>query len=233
VTEPEGPPLVVITDDVAVQQRAERLARELGVVLLPFRSLSSCVLPDEAGAVLIELGLDGALDAIAELKSLHPDLAVVGVLTRPAPDLWVEAERQGADLVLTHGTLSRRMPSFLAERADHRPRTHRLRVADVKDLDGRLGYLARVEVPGAEDVAVYRVGYGYHAVSDRCPHAGAALHEGTLEGTVLTCPRHGSQFDVTTGQRVRGPADEPLRTYAIVTEQGSVFLEYEASSSPD
>ncbi len=48
---------------------------------------------------------------------------------------------------------------------------------------------------------------------DVCPHAGAVLSSGELEATVLTCPRHGSQFDVCTGTRVRGPADADVQTF--------------------
>jgi nitrite reductase/ring-hydroxylating ferredoxin subunit len=57
-----------------------------------------------------------------------------------------------------------------------------------------------------------------------CPHAGATLSEGEVEGSIVTCPRHGSQFDVCTGERVRGPADEGLRTMRVVEEDGFVHL---------
>jgi nitrite reductase/ring-hydroxylating ferredoxin subunit len=224
VIEPQGPPIVLIAGHAVVQQRLERVARELGAVLLPFRSVAACAM-DEPRAVVIELGLDGALDVITEIKRRVPDVPVVGVLTAPSRDLWVEAEARGAELVLTHGTLSRQLPAFLREHAQRPARARRVRVGHARDLEGRLGFLGMVAVPDGEPVALYRVGYGYCAVADRCPHAGAALHEGELEGGVLTCPRHGSQFDVTTGARVRGPADDPLRVYPVLVEQGEVFLE--------
>ena len=40
----------------------------------------------------------------------------------------------------------------------------------------------------------------------------------------MTCPRHGSQFDVTTGQRVRGPADTDIPTYPTVADGGQFYL---------
>jgi len=48
------------------------------------------------------------------------------------------------------------------------------------------------------------------------------LSEGELEQRVLTCPRHGSQFDVCTGERLRGPADTGIATYPVVVAGGQV-----------
>jgi nitrite reductase/ring-hydroxylating ferredoxin subunit len=62
-------------------------------------------------------------------------------------------------------------------------------------------------------------------VGARCTHAGAPLEEGTIEGEVLTCPWHGSQFKVTDGSVVRGPAEKPLKTYKVTIRDGSVFIE--------
>ncbi len=51
----------------------------------------------------------------------------------------------------------------------------------------------------------------FHAVSDRCSHEGALLSGGRLDGGVVTCPAHGSRFDVATGKNLSGPvmADLP------------------------
>lgn len=48
--------------------------------------------------------------------------------------------------------------------------------------------------------AVYNVDGQYHAVDGVCPHAGGPLGKGTLRGSVVTCPWHGWQFNVATGQ---------------------------------
>jgi nitrite reductase/ring-hydroxylating ferredoxin subunit len=77
---------------------------------------------------------------------------------------------------------------------------------------------------------VYHVGGRLHAVADVCPHAGAVLSDGELEGPVLTCPAHGSQFDVCTGDRRRGPADVDLRTFPLAEEGGRVYLVVDQSS---
>ena len=49
-------------------------------------------------------------------------------------------------------------------------------------------------------VALFNVEGTFHALDGICPHAGGPLGEGTLQGTTVTCPWHGWQFDVTTGR---------------------------------
>ncbi len=48
--------------------------------------------------------------------------------------------------------------------------------------------------------------------------SGWAAGEGELEGTVVTCPWHGAQFEVTTGQVVGPPAGQSVATYKVVVE---------------
>lgn len=48
--------------------------------------------------------------------------------------------------------------------------------------------------------AVYNVDGRFHVLDGICPHAGGPLGKGMLQGCVVTCPWHGWQFDVTTGQ---------------------------------
>ena len=43
----------------------------------------------------------------------------------------------------------------------------------------------------------------YYAADNKCPHMGANLSLGKLEGTILTCPRHGSKFDLKDGRVIR------------------------------
>ena len=51
-----------------------------------------------------------------------------------------------------------------------------------------------------------------------------ALAEGELNGNVVTCPCHGGQFDVTTGQVVGGPPPESIKTYACATEGDDIVV---------
>ena len=73
---------------------------------------------------------------------------------------------------------------------------------------------------GGELVAIASVEGTLYAFDDLCPHRQCSLAEGRLEDTVVTCPCHGSQFDVTTGERLRGPAVRGVRTYTVRVDNG-------------
>jgi 3-phenylpropionate/trans-cinnamate dioxygenase ferredoxin subunit len=54
-----------------------------------------------------------------------------------------------------------------------------------------------------KDIIIARVDGKYYAASGRCPHMKAYLSKSKLKGTIVTCPMHGSQFDLKTGKVVR------------------------------
>ena len=100
------------------------------------------------------------------------------------------------------------------------------------------GTMKAVSVEGHE-VLLARVGEEYYASDNRCPHMGGILSDGRLEGAVVTCPRHGSQFDLRNGEVVRwlrgsglvsgiGKALKPsksLRMYRVTVEDDSLKVE--------
>ena len=67
-------------------------------------------------------------------------------------------------------------------------------------------------------MAVYNADGALYATQGACTHRGGPLSEGDLAGHVVTCPLHGSQFDVTTGQVLQGPATEPLTCYRVIVD---------------
>jgi nitrite reductase/ring-hydroxylating ferredoxin subunit len=77
------------------------------------------------------------------------------------------------------------------------------------------GRTALVHLDG-QPVAIYNVGGTFYATQEICTHAGGPLSQGELEGKVITCPWHGSCFDVTNGAVVCGPATKALKTYRVV-----------------
>ena len=90
--------------------------------------------------------------------------------------------------------------------------------------DISVGELIAFKIKGNEVLAV-NLGSKIVCLEGRCTHAGASLAEGNLEGEVLTCPWHYSQFNVITGEVIRGPAGKPLKTYRIEEKDGIVFIE--------
>ena len=75
------------------------------------------------------------------------------------------------------------------------------------------------EAGGLPAVIVRREGL-LHAMGAVCSHAGGPLHEGKLDGDVVTCPWHASQLRFADRRVVGGPAtfDQPL----VVRERGVV-----------
>jgi 3-phenylpropionate/trans-cinnamate dioxygenase ferredoxin component len=71
-------------------------------------------------------------------------------------------------------------------------------------------------------VSVARVGDGLFAFDDLCTHEGCQLSAGILTDTTLMCPCHGSQFDITSGAVLRGPAKRPLTTYEVREQGGEI-----------
>ncbi len=71
-------------------------------------------------------------------------------------------------------------------------------------------------------VSVARIGDKLFAFDDLCTHEGCQLSAGILAGTTLMCPCHGSQFDVTSGAVLRGPAKQPLTTYEVREQGGEI-----------
>lgn len=70
------------------------------------------------------------------------------------------------------------------------------------------------------DTAVFNVLGRLCATQAACPHRQGPLAEGRLEGSTVTCPWHGSMFDVCSGAVLRGPARDPLQTRRVVVEDG-------------
>jgi nitrite reductase/ring-hydroxylating ferredoxin subunit/uncharacterized membrane protein len=70
------------------------------------------------------------------------------------------------------------------------------------------GGTAKATVEG-RNVLLYKKSGRVHAMEDTCTHAGGPLSEGKIEGDVVTCPWHGSQFRLTDGAVLRSPACFP------------------------
>jgi 3-phenylpropionate/trans-cinnamate dioxygenase ferredoxin subunit len=74
-------------------------------------------------------------------------------------------------------------------------------------------------------VNVASTGGHLYAFDDTCTHTGCSLARGKLEGTTVTCACHGSQFDVTSGAVLRGPARRPVRSRSVKVEGENLLAE--------
>lgn len=64
------------------------------------------------------------------------------------------------------------------------------------------GMMKRVDIKGRE-LLIAMIGDKIYCVDNRCPHLGGDLSKGMLEGNILTCPLHKSQFDLSDGRVIR------------------------------
>jgi len=100
------------------------------------------------------------------------------------------------------------------------------------------GTMKEISAEGRE-ILLVRAGDKYYAAGNRCPHMGGKLSEGKLEGTVVTCPRHSSQFDLGDGRVVRWlrgsglisavgkmlKSPRPLTMYRTKVEDNRILIE--------
>src|SRR3972149_5663846 len=97
-----------------------------------------------------------------------------------------------------------------------------LTVARVSELDPGE---ARAVMVGDQAIAAFRRGGGGPAMDTASPHRGCPLAEGEVEEFLVTCPCHGSQFDIRTGAVVMPPALAPVRPYRVVVQGDDVQIE--------
>ncbi|MGH2994822.1 MAG: Rieske (2Fe-2S) protein [Gaiellaceae bacterium] len=80
---------------------------------------------------------------------------------------------------------------------------------------------ARVVRAGERELALFNVEGSLYATQAECLHLGGPLGDGFLEGCVISCPWHGWQYDVTTGENEFDRA-LALETFEVVVEDGDV-----------
>jgi 3-phenylpropionate/trans-cinnamate dioxygenase ferredoxin component len=79
------------------------------------------------------------------------------------------------------------------------------------------------------EIGVFNCAGTLYAIEDRCSHDNGPLVEGELdeEACTIECPRHGSLFDLKTGQPKTLPAYVPVDTFAVIIEDQTIKLEVE------
>lgn len=87
----------------------------------------------------------------------------------------------------------------------------------------------RVEV-GEHRIALFRIDDSVYAIGDRCSHAEASLAEGEVFDLEVECPRHGSEFDLTTGEPGSLPATRPVPIYDVKIADGVVLMSIEEAT---
>ena len=95
-----------------------------------------------------------------------------------------------------------------------------MRVAAVADVPPGTG---RVVVAKGRVLALFNVHGTFYALDNTCLHRGGPVGEGDLEETIVTCPWHGFQYDVTSGRNLFDP-EVGLETFAVRVEGDDIFV---------
>jgi nitrite reductase (NADH) small subunit/3-phenylpropionate/trans-cinnamate dioxygenase ferredoxin subunit len=92
------------------------------------------------------------------------------------------------------------------------------RAGDVPEGEGK------TVVVGKKLIALFCTNGEYHAIDDCCPHMGASLSGGYVEGGIVTCPWHAWRFRLGDGAWADNPRIK-IGCYPVKVEGGDVFVE--------
>ncbi len=81
----------------------------------------------------------------------------------------------------------------------------------------------KVIVVNGEEIALFHVKGEFYAIHNLCVHRGGPLGEGSLDGTIVTCPWHGWEYDITTGVSVTYP-EQQVKSFPVKVEGEDVFV---------
>ncbi len=87
-----------------------------------------------------------------------------------------------------------------------------VKVATVSEVPP--GKAMQVKVSG-KTLGIFNVDGTFYAIDNICPHRGAPLSDGELEGHEVICPLHAAVFDVTTGAHLSPPAKSDVACYKV------------------
>ncbi|HXE75833.1 MAG TPA: non-heme iron oxygenase ferredoxin subunit [Candidatus Xenobia bacterium] len=100
-----------------------------------------------------------------------------------------------------------------------------VKVATRAELAGLQG--GKLVQAAGQNLALFNVGGNYYAIENTCPHRGGPLAEGPVAGEVVTCPWHGSSFNIKTGAVLSGPADRGVKSFPVQVSGDDVEVEVE------
>ena len=94
-------------------------------------------------------------------------------------------------------------------------------VPTMPDFELREGEMKKADANGTPVLLVRRDAQIY-AIGETCSHAGGPLSEGKLEDETVTCPWHGSKFNIVSGEVIDGPATHPVPCFEVRVHKGQI-----------
>lgn len=80
-----------------------------------------------------------------------------------------------------------------------------------------------VEIEG-QSIVIFNIAGQFFSIADVCSHDDGPVGEGDIEGYNITCPRHGAEFDVRTGQVTQMPAVVDIPAYPVQVRDGNIYI---------
>jgi nitrite reductase/ring-hydroxylating ferredoxin subunit/uncharacterized membrane protein len=206
--------------------RASDLAVGVGVVAAVGAAATGFTDWSQVGGIQRKMGLaHGLLNAVSlvfylgslALRLGGGDRARARTLSAAGYLISATAAYVGGDLVYTVGQAVNR-DAWVEGPEDYTD------VAASGDLAD--GQMHKYDVAG-QPVVLLRDADGLHAFNGTCPHFGGPLWEGELDGHCVTCPWHGSQFDVSDGRLLHGPSVYPVPCYDTRERDGRIEVRLE------
>jgi nitrite reductase (NADH) small subunit len=96
----------------------------------------------------------------------------------------------------------------------------KIKIANVSDL--KPGQARQIRLLG-KSYAVFNIDGGFYAIEGSCKHMKAALSGGSCDGFIVTCPMHGWQYDVRSGECLTETWAK-LRTFDVDVAEDTVYI---------
>ena len=217
-----------IIQNPILQRHLDRVASKTGIDFIDIKLVSDLrndVIPT---MIVFEIELKNALELITKWKVKWPKCFLAAAVTHPDKELWMAANAAGCDLVSNRGSLPKllrkKIEAYLGGVEGLTPETICLMAKPVVNPGD--GLVARLPDNPEDPICVFRIGNEYFGIRDVCPHAGFALADGDFDAStgIVTCPEHGSRFNVHSGERVRGPADYSIKSYPVTTKGNDIYV---------
>jgi 3-phenylpropionate/trans-cinnamate dioxygenase ferredoxin subunit len=81
------------------------------------------------------------------------------------------------------------------------------------------------------DILIIKYGKNYYAIDRFCSHMGGDLSKGSIEKNIIICPRHGSRFDIKSGESIAGPKlgfiklkTKSIKAYELKIEDEQILI---------
>jgi nitrite reductase/ring-hydroxylating ferredoxin subunit/hemoglobin-like flavoprotein len=104
-----------------------------------------------------------------------------------------------------------------------------IKAGSVNDIP--LGERRILSIDNVLSIGIFHLANGWFAIKNACQHRGGPVATGALDGLTITCPWHGFQYDITSGELLVDRSSK-LETYPVIVKDDEVFLRVPFTVAP-